>query len=150
VGAFDLKSALLARHAQHVVLVHFPIALFLVGVFLDYAARFTKRAVFATVASFNIITAAVFVFPVLVTGVLAWRWQLEGQRLHGTLLLHLVFGCLSGVLIVTTAVLHWRARDQENAGVDWKLRLPLEAAAALVVAVTAHLGGIVAGVNGPV
>jgi uncharacterized membrane protein len=148
VGAFDLKSALLARHAQHVVLIHFPIALFLVGVLFDCVAHFTKRAAFATVASFNIITAAVFVIPVLVTGLLAWRWQLEGQRLHGPLLLHLVFGCVSGILILATAFLHWRERKQEE-GAGWRLRLPLEAFAALVVMATAHLGGIVAGVNGP-
>jgi len=39
VGAFSLKSLFMARHAQHVVLIHFPIALFLVGVFFDLAAR---------------------------------------------------------------------------------------------------------------
>jgi hypothetical protein len=29
---FDIKAAPLARHAQHVVLIHFPIALFIAGV----------------------------------------------------------------------------------------------------------------------
>jgi uncharacterized membrane protein YozB (DUF420 family) len=29
---FDLKTILLAKHAQHVVLIHFPIALFTIGV----------------------------------------------------------------------------------------------------------------------
>ena len=29
VNPFDTKSLLLARHAQHVVLIHFPIALFI-------------------------------------------------------------------------------------------------------------------------
>jgi hypothetical protein len=28
VNPFDLKTVLLAKHAQHVVLIHFPIALF--------------------------------------------------------------------------------------------------------------------------
>ena len=36
VSPFDLKSALLAKHAQHVVLIHFPIALFLAAVLFDY------------------------------------------------------------------------------------------------------------------
>jgi uncharacterized membrane protein len=39
MNLFDIKSALLAKHAQHVVLVHFPIALFLTGVAFDFAAR---------------------------------------------------------------------------------------------------------------
>jgi hypothetical protein len=29
---FDIKAALLVRRAQHVVLIHFPIALFIAGV----------------------------------------------------------------------------------------------------------------------
>ena len=29
---FDLRTVLLAKHAQHVVLIHFPIALFITGV----------------------------------------------------------------------------------------------------------------------
>jgi uncharacterized membrane protein len=35
---FDLKAALLAKHAQHVVLIHFPIALFIAGVTFDFLA----------------------------------------------------------------------------------------------------------------
>jgi len=30
---FDIETVLSAKHAQHVVLIHFPIALFVVGVF---------------------------------------------------------------------------------------------------------------------
>ena len=37
VSPFDWRSVLLARHAQHVVLIHFPIALFITGVLFDVA-----------------------------------------------------------------------------------------------------------------
>ena len=37
VHPFDIKTAILAKHAQHVVLIHFPIALFIVGVAFDSA-----------------------------------------------------------------------------------------------------------------
>jgi len=40
---FDAKAALLAKHAQHVVLIHFPIALFIAGVAFDFLAQWTKR-----------------------------------------------------------------------------------------------------------
>jgi hypothetical protein len=33
VNPFDLRAAILAKHAQHVVLIHFPIALFISGFF---------------------------------------------------------------------------------------------------------------------
>jgi uncharacterized membrane protein len=36
---FDIKAALLATHAQHVVLIHFPIALFIGGVIFDFLAQ---------------------------------------------------------------------------------------------------------------
>ena len=35
VNLFDLKTALLAKHAQHVVLIHFPVALFIAAVAFD-------------------------------------------------------------------------------------------------------------------
>src|SRR5947207_15855537 len=98
VNPFDPRSVLLAKHAQHVVLVHFPIALFLTGVAFAFAALFTKSAAFATAAHFNIIAAAVTVVPVLPTGIVAWHWQLAGQKLMGILLLHLLLCCTSCLL----------------------------------------------------
>jgi len=48
--AFDPGTVLLAKHAQHVVLVHFPIALFITGVAFDLAAQWTKRKALAEAA----------------------------------------------------------------------------------------------------
>ncbi len=146
-AAFSLKAALLARHAQHVVLIHFPIALFLVGVAFDLVARWTKRPSLAAVAFYNIVIAAVFAVPVMITGFLAWRWQLEGQRLHGLLLLHLIFGCTSGTLIIISAWLQIRARRAVSDD-GFNHRFAIELVAAMVVAITAHLGGFLSGVNG--
>ena len=73
LNPFDPKSALLARHAQHVVLVHFPIALFIVGVAFDVAARWKNRRAFADAAYYNLSVAAAFTVPVVVTGILAWQ-----------------------------------------------------------------------------
>jgi uncharacterized membrane protein len=145
---FDLKSALLARHAQHVVLVHFPIALFLVGVGFDFFGQWGKKGVFAAVAYYDLLGAAVSSLPVVATGILAWRWQLEGQRLKGILLLHLVLGLVSGVLIWLVWSIHFRAH--RNAGSKLPIyRLPIEIVAVVVIAVTAHLGGFLSGVDSP-
>jgi uncharacterized membrane protein len=148
MSPLDIKSALLAKHAQHVVLIHFPIALFLTGVAFDFAAHWTKRAAVAAAAYANLLVAALSVPPVLASGVLAWQWQLAGQRLHGTLLLHLVLGCVSGVLICVVGWMHVRAR-RKVASLLSNYRLPLEFVAVLVIAFTSHLGGIVSGVNVP-
>ena len=105
MNPFDIKAALLAKHAQHVVLIHFPIALFFVSVAFDFVAQWTGRRGLALVAYYNLLVAAISSLPVLVTGLLAWRWQLEGQRLKGTLLLHLVLGVTSSLLIWLVAAL---------------------------------------------
>ena len=52
MNPFDVKNALLAKHAQHVVLIHFPIAAFMVGVAFDFIAQWTKRRSFAAAAGF--------------------------------------------------------------------------------------------------
>jgi uncharacterized membrane protein len=144
--AFDPETALLAKHAQHVVLVHFPIALFLTGVAFDWAGRWTRRKAFAETAYYNLLIAAASTLPVVVTGLLAWQFQLEGQRLKGILLLHLVLGCTSSVLILVVWWMHFRAR-RRGASVSGYLWM-IEAAGVAVVGLTGHLGGFLAGVNG--
>jgi hypothetical protein len=76
---------------------------------------------------------------------MAWHWQLEGQKIKGTLLLHLLLGLASTALIWLVWWLHFRGRKQERTLPMY--RLPLEIAAAGVVALTAHLGGFLSGVN---
>src|SRR5580700_1333609 len=99
VNPFDLKSAVLAKHAQHVVLIHFPIALYLTSVMFDFVAQWTKNRAIAAVAYYNLLIAAISCVPVIATGLMAWRWQLEGQRLKGILLDHLVLAIVSSALI---------------------------------------------------
>src|SRR6202051_4283843 len=95
VNPFDLKTALLAKHAQHVVLIHFPIALFITAVAFDVAGQWTKQRGLAAAVYYNLLAAAISTLPVLATGLLAWKFQLEGQKLKGILLLHLVLACVS-------------------------------------------------------
>ncbi|MBZ5493740.1 MAG: DUF2231 domain-containing protein [Acidobacteriia bacterium] len=145
MNPFDLKSALLARHAQHVVLIHFPIALFLVSVAFDIAAQWCSKAAFAAVAYYNLTVAAVSSVLAVATGLMAWHWQLEGQKLKGTLLLHLLLGLGSTLFIWLVWWVHFRGRKPERTLPMY--RFPLEMAAAGVVALTAHLGGFLSGVN---
>jgi uncharacterized membrane protein len=143
---FDLQSVLLARHAQHVVLIHFPIALFLTAVAFDLAARRKRSAALAAAAYYDLSLAAVSTLPVVVTGLLAWRWQLEGARLKGNLLLHLVLGISSSLVICLSWWLHFRARRRPGLRVP-RYSLALEIVGAMLVALTGHLGGFLSGVN---
>ena len=149
MNPFDPKAVLLAKHAQHVVLVHFPIALLMTGVGFDLAARWTKevtkQAALATASRLNILAAAVSVLPTLATGIAAWQWQMGGHKLKGMLLLHEALGGISGLLICLVAGMHLR---RSSASLP-RYYLPLQVLTVVVVALTAHVGGFVSGVNVP-
>lgn len=144
---FDFKSALLAKHAQHIVLIHFPIALFIAGVAFDLIALSTKRRSLADAAYYNLLLAAISTIPVLATGVLAWQFALEGQKLKGILLLHLVLACASTAMIWLIWWGHFRARRGQRALLNYYVAIELLAIA--LVFLTAHLGGFLSGVNAP-
>jgi len=138
---FDLRSALLARHAQHVVLIHFPIALFLIGVLFDLISRVKQDDRLGTAAQVNLVAAAISIVPTYLTGLLAWQFALDGQRLHGVLLYHLSLASAATVLVIAT----WWIRSRARA---WPLvSLIVELAGALSISLTAHLGGFLSGVN---
>ena len=145
---FDIKTALLAKHAQHVVLIHFPIALFIIGVLFDVLARGAKRSLFAAAAYCNLAAAAIATLPVLATGILAWQFALEGKRLKGIPLQHLVLGCVSTVIIWVVFWIHARSRRNNGEALP-SYRWPIEALAVAIVTLTGHLGGFLSGVNVP-
>jgi len=147
LNPFDPKAVLLAKHAQHVVLIHFPIALFITAVAFDLVGYWTKGAGLKQAAYYNLLVAALATIPVLATGILAWQFQLEGQKLKGILLMHLVLACVSTVIIWLAWWLHFRGQRTSKALPSY--RLPIELLGILLVALTGHLGGFLSGVNGP-
>ena len=146
VNPFELKTIFLAKHAQHVVLIHFPIALFMVAVVFDLLAQWTKQRGLADAAYYNLLTAAISTLPVLATGILAWQLQLEGQKLKGILLMHLVLACVSSAAIWLVWWIHFRARRRTESLPNY--RLAIEIFGVCVIALTGHLGGFLSGVNG--
>jgi uncharacterized membrane protein len=147
VNPFDLRAALLARHAQHVVLIHFPIALFITAVTFDVVGQWTKQRGLTTAGYYNFLVAAISTVPALATGLLAWQFQLEGQKLKGILLLHLVLACVSTGMIWLVWWVHFHAR-RLTVGLPG-YRLAVEFLAVGLVALTGHLGGFLSGVNLP-
>lgn len=144
---FDIRTVVFAKHAQHVVLVHFPIALFTAGVLFDFLSHWTERRSLGTAAHWNFLAAALAAIPTAVTGILAWQWQLEGQRPKGILLMHLGLGWLSTVLIWIVWLVHRKAQGKQETLPGY--RLGIEAVAVIILTVTGHLGGFLSGVNLP-
>ena len=146
VNPWDIRTALLAKHAQHVVLIHFPIALCLTGVIFDLAGVWTRSKDLATVAYWNLTGAALGAVPAAITGLLAWQLDLEARPLKGILLLHLLSATTSVVMIVVVWYSHFRQRRRPDSP-HCSYRLPLELAGVLAITVTGYLGGFLTGVN---
>jgi len=144
---FDLKAALLAGHAQHPVIVHFPIALFIASAVFDILAIWRKQPVLAAVAYFNLVGAAMTVPLAIATGLGAWRWQLEGARLKGNLQLHLICALTSAALIL---ILCWkRSRLRAKGASPRAAYFAVMALGLMMITLTGHLGGILSGVEMP-
>ena len=146
LNPLDPRTILLAKHAQHVVLIHFPIALFITGVGLDLLSRGKRDSKLASAAYLNLSIAAATVLPAGVTGLLAWQFALEGKRLKGLLLWHVIAASIATVLVITSWWIHRRTRQSESLLLP-VFRIPVELLAFAVIALTAHLGGFLSGVN---
>jgi uncharacterized membrane protein len=147
LNPFDIHYTLLAKHAQHVVLIHFPIALLMTGAAFDFLSQWRKRRGLAEAAYFNFLAAAIATVPTLATGILAWRFALEGQKLKGLLLEHMILAWTASLLIWVIWGVHFRARKLSQLPPAY--RLWIELAAVGIIALTGHLGGFLSGVNGP-
>jgi uncharacterized membrane protein len=144
---FDLKAALLAGHAQHPVIIHFPIALFTASAVFDVLAIWRKQPVFGLVAYYNLIGAAITAPFAIASGLGAWQWQLEGAALKGNLRLHMICALTSVALIF---VLCWmRSRLHAKSITPGIAYLALTFIALMAITITGHLGGILSGVETP-
>jgi uncharacterized membrane protein len=144
---FDLKAALLAGHAQHPVIVHFPIALFIASAVFEVLAIWRKQPILAGVAYFNLVGAAITIPFTIATGLGAWQWQLAGVTLKGNLRLHLICGLTSAVLILG---LCWKRLRLRSKGESPRASYFVVMALGLVmITLTGQLGGILSGVETP-
>ena len=143
---FDIRAALLEKHAQHVAIIHFPIALFIVGFIFDLVGEWRSNKPLGTVASYNLIAAGMSAVPAVGSGLLAWQFALQSARLKGILLDHLVLGSMSSCLLIVVACLHYASRTKNM--LPPLFRLALEFLGVLLLIVTGYLGGFLSGVNG--
>ena len=149
MNPFDLKSVLLAKHAQHVAIVHFPIALIFVSVLFDLLSLRKQSLALLRAAYYTVIVAAISAVPTIATGLLAWQFQLEGARLKGNLRLHLILALCSSALIWLVCWLH--IKEQRTPQLNSPgARLAVEFVAVAMTLLTGHIGGFVSGVNGPI
>ena len=144
---FDLRAWLVAPHAQHPVIVHFPIALFIMSAVFELLAIWRKEPLFATVAYYNLLAAAISIPFTVATGLAAWQFQLEGATLKGNLRLHLIFAITTATIILFLSWKRFRLRkNSESPRIGY---FALLAVGLLTITLTGHLGGILSGVETP-
>jgi uncharacterized membrane protein len=126
-----IKMATIGR--LHVVLIHFPIALALVAAGAELGDVFSADERWRMVASVNTRLAAAFAVVAAVLG-----WELAAGSAGPLLDWHRWIGTGAAVMTVVSAMLVPRNALHER---RWPYRVSL-LAAALLIGVTAHLGGL--------
>jgi len=149
MNPFDPRTVFLAKHAQHVAMVHFPIALIVVSVAFDLIALSKHNLALLRAAYYTSLTAAISAVPTVATGLIAWQLQFEGKAPRGNLKLHISLALVSSALIFLVCWLHIRQTRNPQA-ISPGLRLTVEVLAVALTLLTGHVGGFVSGVNGPV
>jgi hypothetical protein len=86
------------------------------------------------------------VVPTVLTGIAAWQFALDGEKLKGLLLFHIVAALIAAILVIVSWGVHWRSRRSGSPALP-QLRIPLELIGVAVIGLTAHLGGFLTGVN---
>ena|SRR5438552_665178 len=147
LSPFDLKAALFAGHAQHPVMVHFPIALFIASVVFELLAIWRKQPILASVAYCNLVGAAMTLPLVIATGLGAWQWQLEGATLKGNLRRHLICALTSALLVF---FLCWMRAHLRKKNIAPRVAyFAVTGLALIMITLTGHIGGILSGVEAP-
>jgi len=148
MNPFDWRAVLFAKHAQHVALVHFPIALIVAGAAFDLLSFRKQNLALLRAAYYTVIAAAIAAVPTVATGILAWQLQFEGKAPRGNLKLHISLALVSSVLIWCVCWLHVRDQRDPRAHAPG-IRFAVEIVAVALTLLTGHVGGFVSGVNGP-
>src|SRR5206468_1921887 len=109
-------------------------------------SRGKQESPLTSAAYINLTAAAIAVVPTVITGLLAWQFALEGKKLKGFLLLHLLAALCAASLLLISWWMHWRARKSQPPTLP-AYRIPIELIGVVAIALTAHLGGFLSGVN---
>ena len=142
---FDLKTVLFAKHAQHIVMIHFPIALFFVSGVFDVMAHWTKSDSLKSAGYYNLVAASISSVMAVATGVIAWQIMYGGRSPKGIILFHLIGAATAFVLLWTLVFIRQSERKQLRPAHSTTY-LVLAVINCMVIIATAHLGGVLSGV----
>lgn len=123
---------LIPTHSFHPVLVHFPIALFLFGAFVEFLGKYRKSDELHAVAGWNIVFGFLGALVSILTGFIAAYRMGRGFPPTGDAWVHMLFAVGGTVLMAVTLYL------RKKGGVPYLVALALAAA---IIGYAGHLGG---------
>ena len=127
------SSSIIPSNGFHPVVIHFPIALFLFAIVLEFFGIRRKEPALNTAALWNLSGAIISLAVVTPTGIAAW---LIGQhKLEGTMLIHLLLAITSLLMMIGTLV------ARKKLGFESKAYWTILLIGAIVVGLTGHFGG---------
>lgn len=132
------------KHAQHPVITHFPIALFVFGFLLDILAWWKKNTAMAYAGYLCLIGAAITAPLSVITGLLAWHFVFggfSGTPLTGVALYHLILASITTVLMI---ILAFQRKKHQEITPGY---LAVAFITVIILSITGHLGGTLSGVN---
>jgi len=127
------SSSIIPPNGYHPVFIHFPIALFLFGVFLEFAGIRKKNTSLGIGAIWNLHGALASLVIVIPTGVAAWL--VGGHKLEGAMLYHLISASSSLVLMASSIFARKKVGNEDKG--YWALLL----LAAVAIGLTGFFGG---------
>jgi uncharacterized membrane protein len=133
------KKPLVPKNAYHPAIVHFPIALFIAGLLLDFIGYRTKKEALLQAGWYNLLFAAITCFGALVSGYAATLFM--HLPITGIIKQH-VITALAGTAIMWIMVV-LRARRHKQMSLKLRVAYYLVAIVGLVlVSYSGHLGGV--------
>lgn len=148
-SVFDIKGWILPKHGQHPIIVHFPVALFIISILFDLLALWRKDNGLASAAYLNLVIAALSSPIAVITGFVAWQYAyggISGESFKGTLQQHLIAGIITSLLIGVLWMMRAASRKSSK-----QLATPAYLILALItmalLSFTGHVGGFLSGVN---
>jgi uncharacterized membrane protein len=141
---FTLKAMLFPKHAQHPILIHFPIALFVISLLFDLLGARRNDGTLRAAGFYNLVVAAVSAYAAAGSGLLARQFLYGGAALTGYLLYHLLLGI--GLTLLLTLLAWMRVRQRSPEQPVSRAYVALALLGLILIIITGHLGGILSGV----
>lgn len=133
------KKSLLPKNAYHPAIVHFPIALFIAGLALDFLGMLRNQKTLLLAGWYNLMLGALSTLGSIASGFLA----MQQMRLpfSGLIFQHLALACIGSVLMWVMVALRIHRHEKMNAPLRGVYYI-LATAVLVLISYSAHQGGV--------